>query len=189
MSVIQTKKERADRKADTGQLSVEFVANRNGSMVNMRCAVGVSPTLAADDRRRDAGSSTTTGRPRPRPCLDHDHNHDLDHDLASTTTTTSTSTSTCSRGSQAVNGPRSPGQVDRRPLLVRRRRSAGKTPPGDDGRRGDDDDGRRLAERRSSVLGAKDLQDERNRRRLEQTARPVETIGQQPYHRHRHRPH
>ena len=56
---IRMKKERARR---DNRLSVEFVTNRNGSMVNMRCAVGSSPM--AETKRREAGSSTA-GRPRP----------------------------------------------------------------------------------------------------------------------------
>ena len=59
---MQTKKDRAGRNS---RLSVEFVANRNGSMVNMRCAVGSSPTPTAEAKRREAGANSTPGRPRP----------------------------------------------------------------------------------------------------------------------------
>jgi len=60
-----TKKELADRQSDGNRLSVEFVTNRNGSMVNMRCADGTSPTPTADTKRRDASGSWMAGRPRP----------------------------------------------------------------------------------------------------------------------------
>jgi len=59
------KKESTGRRGDNNRLSVEFVANRNGSMVNMRCADGglsVTPTSAS--KRRDVGISTV-GRLHP----------------------------------------------------------------------------------------------------------------------------
>jgi len=57
-------KERSGR--NNNRLSVEFVANRNGSMVNMRCAVGSSPTpTTSEDTKRDEAVSSTLSRPRP----------------------------------------------------------------------------------------------------------------------------
>jgi len=61
------KKERSYRRADSSQLSVEFVTNRNGSMVNMRCAdgIGLSPISSTDTKHRDPGSGSTAAQPRP----------------------------------------------------------------------------------------------------------------------------
>jgi len=52
---------RAGRKGDN-RLPVEFVANHNGSMVNMQWADGAVPTST---KRRDAAGRPAAGRSRP----------------------------------------------------------------------------------------------------------------------------